>query len=69
MFLLLKEHTIINIRILQNMKKDRISLFLNLSFSFRILIVLMFQIITILIVIISRIQNFSNLYQAVIYLT
>ena len=67
-FLLLKEYTIVDIRILQNMKKDRMHSFFNLSFSFKILIVFMFQIVTISIVIINRIQDFLKFYQVVTYL-
>ena len=63
-FHLLEKHTIVDIKFLQNIKKDRMSLFfnLNLSFSLEILIVLIFQIITISIIIISKIQDFLRLY-------
>ena len=53
-FLLLEEYTIVNIKVLQNIKKDRMSLFLNFSFSFRILIAFMFQIVIISIITVSR---------------
>ena len=70
-FLYLKKYTIVDIRILLNIKKDRMSLFLNLnlSFSLRILVAYTFQIVTILIIIINKIQNILKLYsETIIYL-